>query len=953
MLRIFLITLFLFASTSFAHVAPETRWKTLTSQHFEVIYEGHQQILAEDFARIAERAHMLLTPFMAAPSNRTVIWINDHTDSPNGLATVFPRNMIVLYPVLPSALDSIGHYDNWGQKLITHEYAHILNMEPSSGFWAPLRFLFGSIVRPNALLPNWYLEGFAVEVETTFTKYGRLRSPYFNALIRALVQDNQWNKESLALANEVLVPSWPYGLRPYFWGGLLMHEIAQKKGIKSIGELNERYAFRVPFFIHSPLKDLLGVNYEELYTNMRAEYEPLAKEQIATIKGYDRQEKNLKPQKWENLGNEVHSPVVSPDGLKLVFIRLNDDRENEIFIATRKSKDEAFDFSTGTTTTKTEMLYKGTDIGRVSFWPDSNSIVFDLLDTNSLYDSFSDLYRLNLADKRKERLTTNVRAQEAHVDRSGRRIVFVKGSAAKTELAIWTKEHPSQIIYSPPNFYRVSRPSFLTADQIIFAERSPDGKEVLKIFNLQTKDTHIVFGDHASAENPLVSERGVLFASQKSGVSNLYWSSLSLSGARPVTNSTTGVSTGTIDPENDELIFSQLTGNGYQLYTQKLPLDNFRLPQVNSLIKESTHEWIEPTVRTTMRVEDYHPMDYLWPQYWLPLFGAIEDGFAISAITGAQDPLRKHAYILNANYDSLTNRMGANGKYDIAAGDGIISGVGGIDHRYYYAYNLTATSTTAELQYTVFPTRTSKNWALGARFSRQTTDIPSARLYEYAGPAAFVSFSDVTQKPTEISPMSGMAASIDYQYFLASLGNVDFPRTRLSFSTYESRFLPKRNALALNLEGFHSPRNRSIFLGTSAGGDYSLTFLSAKSFIIRGYPVGEFLGWNMATGSLEYRLPLTDSPSDLSTFPSMFRRWHGAVFLDAIALEGLYYAKDIKNARTTDMGNFFYSTGIEVRSDLTLAYHLPALLRLGLFYGLNENAYGGWGPFVALSVPGF
>jgi hypothetical protein len=420
-----------------------------------------------------------------------------------------------------------------------------------------------------------------------------------------------------------------------------------------------------------------------------------------------------------------------------------------------------------------------------------------------------------------------------------------------------------------------------------------------------------------------------------------------------VTNSDTAVSTGTLDEARDELIFSQLTGQGFALHSQSLPMNSFRLPQAHALIKEPEYRWQEPEIRTSMAEEDYSPMEYLWPQYWIPLAGAVEDGWAVSALTGAQDPLGKHAYFLSANYDSLTSRLGGDFKYNLSLGDGVLTAAGGSDYLYYYAYDVTANNTSAELQYLFYPTRANKDWSLGGRFSRNSSDIPGVRLYEYAGPAAFVSYSNISQKPTEISPMSGVTALADYQYFIGSLGNVNFSRARLGFAAFESRLLPKRNALALDLNAYLSPRNRSIFLGTSAGGDYSLTFLSTKSMVVRGYPVGEFLGWNMATGSLEYRLPLSDSPSDLSTFPAMFRRWHGAVFVDAATLEGIYYAKDVDAARSTGMGSFFYGTGLEVRSDMTLAYHLPAVLKLGLYAGLNANAYGYVGPYIALSVPQF
>jgi hypothetical protein len=308
---------------------------------------------------------------------------------------------------------------------------------------------------------------------------------------------------------------------------------------------------------------------------------------------------------------------------------------------------------------------------------------------------------------------------------------------------------------------------------------------------------------------------------------------------------------------------------------------------------------------------------------------------------------------VSGTYDSLSGKFSADGRYDLQWGDGILSVLGGHDQFYRYTYGVVTEENSADAQYTFYPNRENKYLSLGFRASRDSTEVPGVKLYEYAGPGVFVNYDDVTQKPTEISPTKGVSALLDYQYFLGTIGNVDFPRTRVSLATYESRLLPKRHALALALDGYFSPKNRSVFLGSSAGGDYSLTFLSAKSLITRGYPVGEFIGWNLASGSAEYRFPLSDSHSEPGLFPLLFRRWHAAVFVDALTLDGYYYAKDVNGPRTAGMGNFFYGTGAEVRTDTTVAYHLPVMFRFGIFYGCNENAFGGWEPYISLSVPGF
>ncbi|NJL26036.1 MAG: hypothetical protein HC902_13300 [Calothrix sp. SM1_5_4] len=100
----------------------------------------------------------------------------DDTDASNGMANFLPFPMIVVYPVLPVPGSSLDEYGDWALEMMIHEYAHILNMYPAHGIYAPFKYIFGGVLRPNAVLPKWYLEGLAVNLESSLSDHGRLRS---------------------------------------------------------------------------------------------------------------------------------------------------------------------------------------------------------------------------------------------------------------------------------------------------------------------------------------------------------------------------------------------------------------------------------------------------------------------------------------------------------------------------------------------------------------------------------------------------------------------------------------------------------------------------------------------------------------------------------------------------------------------------------------------------------
>ena len=175
----------------------------LRTDHFEIVYREDQKALAKRYALAAERARELLMPLFKEGPDSTVIYIGDETDSANGAASMLPYPTIVVYPVVPAPLDSIDDYGDWPFELMVHEYTHhILNMYPRHGIYVPLSYIFGDVIRPNLLLPQWYLEGLAVNNETRLSDHGRLRADRTEADARALVLDERLSGETLSKINE-------------------------------------------------------------------------------------------------------------------------------------------------------------------------------------------------------------------------------------------------------------------------------------------------------------------------------------------------------------------------------------------------------------------------------------------------------------------------------------------------------------------------------------------------------------------------------------------------------------------------------------------------------------------------------------------------------------------------------------------------------------------------------
>ncbi|MEQ1875231.1 MAG: hypothetical protein ABL958_01205 [Bdellovibrionia bacterium] len=941
-------------SSKFTHAAalnPDTEWKLLETAHFEVIYDARNHSIAAEYAAQAERAHTVLAPlFPVLPSGKTVIVIQDWTDMANGFATSFPRPQITIFPVLPTYLDSISHYDNWSQQIILHEYTHILTMEESNGWLAPLRFIFGSIVRPNALMPRWYLEGIAVELESRYTRFGRLRSPFYQAVTRALIKDGVWASDSIAQVNEA-IPTWPYGMRPYFWGSLLLHEIGERKGPLEMVKLNSRYAGRVPFFINGPVEDLLGVDYADLLEQVRDKYDRGAKAQLEQIAKAGSPE--LQPLYSEqNLGL---SPAISPDGKKLAFIATNIDGDSELRLLTRETVAVPF-------TGASKILTSGKRINKAAWFPDNKTLVYDSIASSGLYFEYSDLHILDTEANDDKKITENFRAQEPSVESKGKQIVFVQLTLGNTNISVIGRDGKGwKNIYQAPQQVRLSRPAFLSPNEVIFSEKLLSGKEYFRVINLTTKSSRTVLEGFEPAQAAQPTDSGLVFVSEKTGIANLYLANKNLTDARAITNSPTKILMGTLDAKNSDIYLSQLSSTGSQIYRQKLAMNALNPPVVSNAATSQWSEYKEPAEVTTAVDKEYRPLSYLWPQYWMPLFSLIPDGIYLMATTGSSDPLGMHGLSFDVTYDSLAEKGGGSAAYGRTIGATSYSVSAFYQPLYYYSLKLSTTTYGANFVAS-FPLSTnSTKWRGSARYGHLSQEFSGPATCATnsvsptcvrSGPALGVRFDNTSQKNSMISPESGGYAFLEHQQFLAGVGNSDYGSTRFSGAYYFSKWLPVRNAVMFRANAVTSPANRTILLGNSGGGDYSFTFIDPQ-FVVRGYPVGNFLGYSLVTATVEYRFPIGNVYGGWDTRPIFLRRWHGALFSDAVAVDGAYYNKTLKALVGSKLGNIFYSAGAEFRSDITLAYHVPATFRVGLFYGLNEEAYGGFTPFIGLTIPKF
>lgn len=972
MKNLFLILTVFFCAKSFAN--PNIDWKIIKSNHFDVIFDAKHQELALIYANQMEKIVKNLSTYFSAAPEKTLIVISDHTDLTNGYATAIPRSTIVIFPVLPGPLESIYEHGDWGNELLTHEYTHILSFEPARGVVKVLRYMFGSIITPNLLLPRWWLEGVAVEMETRESGFGRLRSSFQDASFRSMVVSNTLSQIQIAEINEASIYTWPGGARPYLFGSIMWSEMTKKASTQIIDQLHQSYGGRFPFFFNGPAEDFLGTNYTAFFNQTLYDLEVKIQEQISQLK-------KISPHQAESFpiaGLEAFYPVISPDLMKMVYFTKDETSKRSIKVLTRPQISTRFSESHASGGISQDLSEEGDDlsplprrqfrglheeghdgppagtINRVFWFADSKKFLYDKVDQVDKYKEASDLWLYDLNTKKNIQLTFGLRAREAALSPDNKRAVYIQLGAATSSVSILDLESKkTETIYSPSILSTVSFPSYLNEHEIIFGERTRNGEEHLKKINLKTKNVEVILKDFI---NPRVANKtslGLVFTAQNNGVPNLYLANETLTSAFALTHTLTATSISAYDTYHKEFYFTELSSAGQQIkilpQQEWLRIKGQKLPAIKPLLAD---RYTPPPPSATNKedlnknyeVKDYFPASYLLPTYWFPAYVAGSKGDYYGFATSAADPVGFHTYSISAGYDTYLKES---------------------NHLLLYKNNSTnaeltlgSTSVRTALGLSTLQLKNSTQVASARwQFPKLSTDLYGGLGWNWAsrdfanvskyqdGPSAHLQYFNFSQSGAQISPESGWGISLQHNHFLKHKDKQSYDESLFSLVKYHSKFLPSRHSIMAKIQGRWVDQNISVssYEATLAYPLFSNSIL--PQYLMRGYTSGTFLAKKLLNYTLEYRFPIYKVYRGSGTNPIFIKQFHGALIGDGIQLEGGRFNKNIPETNSfryqlvTDNWHIYTNTGVEFKADLTLGYHFPITAYFG-YYLPQQKDYG-------------
>ncbi|HYP90476.1 MAG TPA: hypothetical protein VEQ59_20025, partial [Polyangiaceae bacterium] len=613
---------------------------------------------------------------------------------------------------------------------------------------------------------------------------------------------------------------------------------------------------------------------------------------------------------------------------------------------------------------------------QLSILPDC-SFIFDSNAVSQRRYYFQDLFRQQPGTSSRaegdtrQRLTTGLRARHADVSPDGRRIVYVVNDRSTSTL---------YIADLTPDFQLANRRRLVPSarfEQAYTPRFSPDGRSVaysawtaggyrdVRVVDVQSGGFRELFHDRALDQQPVFSRDGklVYFASDRSGVSNIYAFELATSRLWQVTNVVNGAYYPELSRDQRTLVYTGYTSKGWDLFA----LDNDR------------SRWLDPEPYVSQRgeapdpifahypIEPYRALPTLRPHQYRLDYGPGQFGNQLTVSTSGGDIANLHSVAASISVPTDTTRGEPAATLDYAYGRQRyffqLSGYRLAQPRYDYTYsnqNPTVVEHTTGVASGVSLYAGGDNEAhsvsLNYTVAQYATTLPLASPDPYAprpdepsrGFLGLVhlgySYSNAESSTYAISNERGFQLSLGVDYADRAVGS-EFNRT--SFSAVATGYLlmpwARHQVLAVALSG--ATGTSTFYAGGYASEQLIDSFRSntrQNAFRLRGYSPNQFRGTDLNLLNVEYRTPLWYADRGVSTLPVFMRSLAGAVFLDYGAA---YNQLDLKDP----LAFFHAGVGAELWVDLYVGYQVYANLRLGFARGLDSTAPSGIQSYTVIS----
>jgi hypothetical protein len=904
----------------------EDKWLSFTTEHFQFNYLEAHQVQADRAAVIAEKAWAIITSDLKwEPKGKVQVVMIDDFDFSNGFASPLPYNQIRLFLSPPENMSGLGSYDDWMNLLITHELTHVVQLDMAIGAPSVLRKIIGrnTFTFPHAFTPGFMIEGLAVYKETNHQAgYGRGQSSLYEMQMREEVINGIDDLSQVTLP----LRDWPFG-KQYLYGYYYYAFLAERYGQQKITEYINSYSGKLlPFFLQNrTARRTFGKSHEVLWPEFKSWLKLKFAPQIKQVE----QQTLVAGKAFTNEGLQF-DPITANYNHYFYLHRNGMDRRSIVQIDAHGNKNTVISVSNVIdmdVTAEDELLITRSVLdGEGRAWSD----IFQVSDGNEKRLTHDQRYRT----ARWRSLNTNQNTDQN--TNQGKNIVAKRIIGGFSQLDLLTAEGRfikqlwQGTLDDVLGDYSVSHDG---KKLIASVKRKQQGWN-LEQFDLDAYQWEKITSTKATEGGARYDKKDktIVFSANYDDVFNIYRMDLVSGDVQQLSH----VMGGAIKPAQvgNQIFYQDYTARGYnhyRLYTE----ESTRSFNISSQVESYNYsDWYQQPLNRS-EPDDYSPWATLRPRQWFPIIFANDNTSQIGVVTTATDALSRHSYIASITHD-VDNDLTAVGTAYFYDNKWVF--LAQRSHKYTTLINTGGLNVRREdylelahinifnafedaLDFSAGISIDKEHDLAGPSFTRRFVDSKKTLL------GIRLDFDNRETYSQSISPSWGNHSSLIFETNDAF--DSGFKGEVYNANMSQLFDLPGNHVLAINISGAYGTDNPEPFSLGGEGSIFNQPLFGRDTWSLRGYDDNVQVGTRIQTNSVEYRFPITNIERNWNLIPIGVGQVSSNVFIE----NGAAWRKG-------SQAEYLSAVGVEIKSELIIAYGFTLPINFGYAYGLDD-AKGG------------
>lgn len=499
----------------------------IQTPHFRVLHPPRLEVFSRRVAAAAELVRVAVLGIIGNDPGLTYILVNDETDDFNGFAVPGPYPFIRVYATFPRPTDIGAQWQDAMHVLVAHEFTHVAHLTTRDDLRQSLRGIFGAVpgLLEARVPPAWFVEGWAVYVESTLTSGGRVQDSAVRTLRAQLARVGKF--PSLTDAGIGVNEDYPFGNTRYAFGAGFVAFLIERFGEQTLKQAVKLYNQRLTFA--DAWREVAQTSLEALWAEWSAAEQRRAAAELEALHKI-----GLENGQTLHLGSGA--PAWRKDGVYAYMsgntMRFSDGRRPMV-LPSRPS--------------------------RLSW--DGEALVYSRNVVRGA-TTYGEVFRLE--NGREQQLTTGARARDAIFD--GQCVLYIEDVLLESSIRKICGQN-NELVYSAPQGWHL----FHLAPQgkrMALTVWRPGGFLDLAIWDGKLE---FLTSDAAQDQFPIWRGNTLVFSSDRGGSAQLYQIELGKKEISQLTSASGGAYISSLHPDG-RLTFSSYTASGFEtrLFTPRL-----------------------------------------------------------------------------------------------------------------------------------------------------------------------------------------------------------------------------------------------------------------------------------------------------------------------------------------------------------------------------------------------